>query len=301
MKKVLITGATGFIGRHTLPFFIDRGFEIHAITSKNGLAKTEGITWHSADLLDSKQIERVLSNVQPSHVLHLAWYAEPGKYWHAQENFRWVESSLQLLRAFKKYGGKRFVGAGTCAEYDWKYGYLSENISPAHPSTVYGVCKNTLRELLLAYNTQYGLSSAWGRIFYLYGPHEHHSRLVSSVILSLLKDKPANCTDGKQIRDFLYVKDVAKAFVLLVDSEVNGVFNVSSGDPVSVKELIDRIGSILKKKDLLNYGVIKKNKNDPKLIVGDNNRITDEFGWEPTYNLDDGINDTINWWKENIS
>src|SRR4051794_12940479 len=98
MKRVLVTGASGFIGRHCLPALSARGFDVHAIHATG----TPGIesTWHRVDLIEPVQMRRLLDEVQPTHLLHLAWYVDHGKYWTSTENLRWIEASLSLLRGF---------------------------------------------------------------------------------------------------------------------------------------------------------------------------------------------------------
>ncbi|HMF58148.1 MAG TPA: NAD-dependent epimerase/dehydratase family protein, partial [Pyrinomonadaceae bacterium] len=170
MKRVLLTGASGFIGRHCLTALSERGYEVHAVWSKEraGVDTMPGSHRHKADLLDSAQVTSLLEQVRPTHLLHCGWYAVPGKYWTATENFRWVESSLHLLQTFAAMGGQRAVGVGTCAEYDWRYGYCSERLTPLNPATTYGACKHALQLMLDALSKQTGLSAAWGRLFFLY-------------------------------------------------------------------------------------------------------------------------------------
>ena len=237
-KRVLVTGAAGFVGKHCLPLLLDKGFEVHAadvVIPENNL---HDVCWHNADLLDVQKTDELIESIRPTHLLHFAWYAKPDEYWNSVENIRWVEGSLRLLRAFHRTGGRRVVMAGTCAEYDWKYGYCSEEATPLAPSTLYGACKNATQHVLKEYSKVTGLSSAWGRIFFLYGPFENPCRLVPSVILNLLSNKEAPCSHGRQIRDFLYVKDVAAAFVALLVSDVRGPVNIASGKPVALKDII---------------------------------------------------------------
>jgi nucleoside-diphosphate-sugar epimerase len=302
MRKVLVTGASGFIGRHTIETLVSRGFEVHAVTSKSAsVSISEDCHWHVADLVDVSTIRPLVKSIKPSHLLHLAWYAVPGKYWTALDNFLWVQASLELLRQFREQGGERVVMAGTCAEYDWNYGYCSELVTPRHPDSPYGVCKNALQEMLAAYSNATGLSSAWGRIFFLYGSHEYPSRIVPSVIRSLLAGEKALCSHGNQIRDFLHVQDVADAFVAILESPMNGAVNIGSGKPIQLKEVIHKIAEKLGRFDLIELGAIIVSDKDPKLLAADVTRLFQEVDWIPKYDLDVGLETTISWWKDQIS
>jgi len=297
-KRVLVTGAAGFVGKHCLPLLLDKGFEVHAadvVIPENNL---HDVCWHNADLLDVQKTDELIESIRPTHLLHFAWYAKPGEYWNSVENIRWVEGSLRLLRAFHGTGGRRVVMAGTCAEYDWKYGYCSEEATPLAPSTLYGACKNATQHVLKEYSKVTGLSSAWGRIFFLYGPFENPCRLVPSVILNLLSNKEAPCSHGRQIRDFLYVKDVAAAFVALLASDVRGPVNIASEKPVALKDIILSIADLLDRKDLVRLGALPQKENEPPILLGDIKRLSEELMWHPQYDLDRGIRETIEWSKE---
>lgn len=300
MKRVLITGATGFIGQHCLPLLQARNYEVHAVSSKEVGGDPLGVRWHQADLLNPGQVSELMARVQPSHLLHLAWFAVPGKYWTSFENIRWVQASLYLLQAFVLHRGQRVVVAGSCAEYDWKYGYCSEQITPLAPATLYGTCKHSLQIMLDAFVKQAEVSAAWGRIFFLYGPHEHPARLVSSVIRSLLQGEPALCSHGNQIRDFLYVQDVADAFITLLESDVLGSVNIASGYPVALKNIIYRLGEEVGRSDLVQLGALPTNTTDPRLLVADVDRLRVEVNWRPKYTLDRGLEHTIDWWRDTL-
>jgi len=301
MKKVLLTGASGFIGRHCIPLLISHGYEVHAITSKEVPPNQPSVKWHSLNLLETKAVDSFMAEVKPTHLLHLAWDVMPGKYLTASENLPWVQASLNLILNFQQQGGQRVVIAGTCFEYDWQYGYCKESITPLVPNTFYGTCKHSLQTILAAFAQQTQLSSAWGRIFFLYGPHEYPQRLVSSVINALLKNQPAKCSHGNQIRDFLHVQDVASAFVALLDSEITGAVNIASGIPVTLKSVIFEIANLIGNPELVQLGAISSPPNEPHLLVGDIGRLENEIKWQPKYSLSQGLQHTISWWKsENI-
>lgn len=299
-KRILLTGATGFIGRHCLASLVGRGYEVHGVSSQPQRSNSQQVWWHQADLTDFTQIQQLIAQIQPTDLLHLAWYLVPGKFVKANENYDWVQISLELLRQFQEHGGKRVVMAGTCFEYDWQYGYCSELLTPTAPNTFYGKCKNTLQLLLDNYAQQTGLSSAWARVFLLYGPHENPSRLVSSVICSLLQGKVAKCSHGKQIRDYLHVQDVADALVTLLASDVVGPVNIGSGIPVTIKDIVQNIAQQLNAQELLQLGALPAATNDTDLVVANIARLRDEVGWQPAYDLDSGLEQTIGWWKNQL-
>ncbi len=296
-KKVLLTGATGFIGHHCLEPLKARGYEVHAVSSKPLKADAGGVRWHQANLLEPGAAKPLLAVVKPSHLLHLAWFVVPGKLITAPENFAWVRASMELVQEFAAQGGKRLTVCGSGYEYDWNYGYCSEKLTPAVPNTVYGSCKQALNLLVQSFASQNALSAAWGRVFFLYGPNEHPQRLVSSVILSLLKGDPAKTSHGKQIRDYMHVQDVTDGMVALLDSEVTGSVNVSSGQATTLREIVLTIGKLLKRPDLIQLGAVPARANDTPLVVGENLRLLNEVGWKQQFELEAGLQQTIDWWR----
>lgn len=300
MKKILVTGASGFVGRHSLRILVDHGFDVHAVTSRKITPALSGCRWHMVDLLEPVQIKNLLKGVKPAYLLHFAWDVTPGEYWTSTNNFSWVQASLELLHNFQEQGGQRVVMAGTCMEYDWNHGYCREFMTPKVPATTYGICKHSLQVMLEAYSRETGISSAWGRVFFLYGPYEYPVRLVSSVVRSLLRGEPARCTHGNQIRDFLYVKDVADAFVALLESNISGPVNIASGQPVTINFVIDEISRQIGRTDLIEFGAVNPPEHEPEVLFGDIQRLSNEVGWYPKYSLECGLQHTINWWRSNL-
>lgn len=297
MKKTLVTGASGFIGRHTLSLLLKAGHEVHAISFRKKPKSDTRINWHQADLKNSSQTQDLIGKIQPTHLLHFAWCAEPGKFWTDPENTQWVESSLDLIKFFHAEGGKRMVISGSCAEYEWNKEIYSEKTSPEKPATLYGKCKQELQIKAESFCHEVGLSLCWGRIFFVYGPHEHPARLVSSVVHSLLKNEPVECSHGKQIRDLLFVEDVASGFVSILENEIRGIVNIGSGEGVALKDVIKTIGDKIGHSHLIRMGSLPSPQNDPPILVADTKRLIEEVGWTPRFDINAGLDRTIQWWK----
>lgn len=297
MKTVLLTGASGFIGRQAIAPLLQEGYEIHAVSS-SPVTQASEVHWHAANLLDEKARTSLIHAVRPTHLLHFAWYAQPGKYWTATENLAWVEATLALTRAFAEAGGQRLLVAGTCAEYQWGgHNVCREDGTPCLPATLYGASKHALQQILAAYARQIGLSFAWGRIFSLYGPHEYPVRLVASIINAVLAGEQAKCGSGEVIRDYLHVADVANAFVAVLGSELSGAVNIASGEGIALKTLIDAIGAKLGRPELILRGALPTPASEPPALVADISRLR-QTGWQAGFTLDSGLDHTIDWWRQ---
>jgi nucleoside-diphosphate-sugar epimerase len=281
VSRVLVTGAGGFIGWHAVAALQERG---HDVLSPR------------VDLLAAGSADELVRDARPTHLLHLAWYAVPGKFWTAPENEAWVDATLRLLRAFYAAGGQRAVGAGTCAEYDWsRGGVLSEATTPVRPATPYGQAKAQT----FAAAQELG-ELAWGRIFFLYGPREHPDRLVSSVARRLLAGEEAPTSEGTQVRDFMHVADAAGAFAALVDSDATGAVNVASGEPVTVAAVVDGVAHAAGRPDLVRRGALPPREGEPAELVADVRRLRDEVGFAPRFDLERGVRDTVDWWRRRL-
>lgn len=300
MKKVLVTGAGGFIGHHCLDILSGRGYEVHAVElAPPPRGDSSGVVWHEADLLQPEQIARLIGDVMPSHLLHLAWYAEPDTYWSSVRNLHWVGASLALIEQFASRGGRRAVVAGTCAEYDWSSPPpCREGVTPILPRGVYGACKHALQVAASAYAAEAGLSLAWGRVFFLYGPGEKPQRLVPSVIRSLLAGEQAVCRHGQFLRDYVHVQDAAGAFAAVVDGEVTGPVNIATGTDVSLGRVVSLIGRGLGREDLV---AISEEPGSPQRVAADVTRLRDEAGFVPALDIEAGLEQTIQWWKQHNS
>jgi nucleoside-diphosphate-sugar epimerase len=295
VARLIVTGATGFIGRQAVRLAVERGLTVEALCTHLPHDPCPGVTYHVLDLLRERQRARgLVQELGASHCLHLAWYAEPRHFWTSRENFRWASATLDLADAFAQGGGRRFVAAGTCAEYDWREGVCREEATPLEPGTPYGVAKDAVRRLLSSWSQVAGVSVAWGRIFFVYGPGEHPDRLVASVVRALLRGDRAQCSAGTQRRDFLHVRDVADAFVTLVASAYEGPLNIASGRATEVRELVTRIAAQIGRDDLLELGAVPS-VGEPDLVVADTRRLRETLKWSPQFDLDAGLRDAIAW------
>lgn len=302
MKKVILTGASGFIGACCMEVLLKKGFEVHSISSSGRFqSHSRQVEWHHADLHNAEHVLRLMMAVQPQYLLHLAWDVRHGISLHSLENMRWVKSSLSLLQAFIDAGGERVVMAGSCAEYDWSYGYLREDLTPIKPKNLYGICKNALYTIVTAAGEQSETSTAWGRLFFLYGPGEKTERLVPAVVTALLRGEEASCTHGEQIRDYLYVKDAAEAMVELLASDVRGAVNIASGQSLKIKELIKLAAEATGRPDLVRLGAIAFPEEEPSFLMAHTRRLNEEVGWFPRYTLQEGLKETVEWWEKQIT
>lgn len=297
MKRVILTGASGFVGRHCIPFLLSRGYEVFAVYHNGSPVENENVHWLKVDLLDQQQVEAMLKTVQPTHLLHLAWYVAHGKFWASPLNLDWIKASLTLLKEFSKNDGKRVVMTGTCFEYDLAHGVLFEQITPLKPNTLYGSSKLSLSIALEGFAKQTGLSAAWARLFFLYGPHEYAQRFIPSVIRGLLRKESVACTHCQQVRDFLHVEDVAEALVALLDSSVEGSINISSGEGVTLRGIIENIEEYLQVKGLVQFGALQPQAFEPAQLIGNAERLSRDLNWQPRWNLKEGVSNTIEWWN----
>lgn len=299
MRRLLLSGASGFLGRNCLDALAGSDWEVHAADRRPVTGFSGQVTTYEIDILDQREVSELMAEVRPSHLLHLAWTGARPVY-RSLENFRWVRGSLRLFEEFASAGGVRVVALGSGAEYEWGDEDCFEGKTPLDGSTVYGVCKSALYRLFEALCRETGLSGAWPRPFFLYGPYENSERFVSSVISALLLGEPARCTHGRQIRDFLYSRDLAGALVHLLSDGFEGAVNVASGRGVSLAEIAQLIALKVGGENLLELGALPAPENEAPRVVASIRRLESEVGWRPAHDLDQGLGETIDWWRREL-
>lgn len=269
---ITLTGATGFVGRQILHSLFDRGCAVRVLVRDS--SRLEGIP-SDADLtvvqtsdVFTEPADRLEELLDGSDVLvHAAWYAEPGEYLTSPRNVACLTGTLNLATAFAAVGGRRFVGIGTCAEYDPGAALMTTD-TPLAPTTLYGACKAStflvLRRLLEPEDVEF----AWCRIFYLYGKGEDERRLVPYIRRQLGAGQPALLTSGDQVRDFLDVKEAARMIAGVALGQHDGAVNICSGVAVTVRQLAERIADEYGRRDLLRFGAKPESASGPTRVVG---------------------------------
>ncbi len=259
--------------------------------------KLDGVTLHSADLLQQNTARELIAETAPQAVLHLAWCVEHGQFWSDPANLDWTAASLRLARAAAEGGVRRFVGVGTCYEYDWPADApCVEGATPLATHTLYDAAKAGTAAILRQYFAQAGVGFAWARLFHLYGPGEDPRRFVPSVARALARGEEARCTSGSQIRDFLDVRDAGAALAKLVVGEYCGDVNIGSGAPVRLADIAEALADIAGRRDLLRLGALPDSPDEPPFVVAEVKVLRKAIGFTPHFDLSEGLRDTLGDW-----
>lgn len=299
--KLLVTGASGFIGSHVCRDGLARGFEIRAVKQPGSDCRRlperlPEIEWVECDLLTAPAAALDRIGVDVDACIHAAWYVVPGQYLTSSANDDYRAATLRLCSALSRQGCREITGLGTCFEYEQGPSPLDES-APVLPLTPYARAKLATFLEAEALLRGSGTALAWARLFYLYGPWEDDRRLVPDVALRLLRGQRAAVTSGRQVRDFLHVADAAGALVAVVVSGLRGAVNIGSSETVTVHDVVRAIGEITGRPDLIDFGARADNMMDPPFVCANNRRLREETGWHQRYGLIDGLRQTIEWWK----
>jgi nucleoside-diphosphate-sugar epimerase len=276
MTSIAITGGSGFVGRQVVNYLSQGNHDIKILTRNAEILTQSEINIKVVKVKDlfHEEIQSLKEILKDTEILiHLAWYAEPGKYLTSNLNIDCLTGTLNLAQAFCEVGGKKFVGIGTCFEYDLNQCLLSIN-SPLDPKTIYAASKASAFQLLTQILSMSKVEFSWCRLFYLYGDGEDSRRLVSYLKQKLNSGEIAELSRGDQIRDFLDVKDAGKMIAEESLSSFQGATNICSGIPITVRQLAERIADDFGRRDLLKFGARPDNLTDPPCVVGMRGRET---------------------------
>lgn len=268
--RIFLTGQDGFIGREILRQARDAGYEVMGLEKPFRMAN---LPWEQ------------ITAFAPEVCIHCAWITTPGVYLEASENIAHREWSLTMIRKLTELGTKRFVVAGTCAEYGISANPLREEEEPA-PATLYGREKNLLRIQLEKDGMQSGVDLIWTRIFYPYGPGEHPDRLISFLIQNALAGKESPLKQQAALRDYIHVQDIAQALLLLAAKAKPGIFNIGTGKGVRLSFLRSLVetehGKSHCKSDHEHAGEVSD------AVIADVSRIS-ALGWKPQFDIKEGL------------
>ncbi len=268
--KVLLTGATGFVGRQVLNALRERGVVVRAVIREGTearLAATAEDIVATPDVFAESAAWWARACVGIDIAVHAAWFAEPGSYLHSPKNKACLAGTLELAEGAARAGIRQFVGIGTCFEYDLAAGALSVD-TPLNPATPYAEAKAAAFTALSRMFAEKRTAFAWCRLFYLYGEGEDARRLVPYLREQLAAGTPAELSSGKQVRDFLDVREAGRMIADVALGDAQGPVNICSGIPVTVRELAGRIADEYGRRDLLRFGARPDNAFDPPRVVG---------------------------------
>jgi nucleoside-diphosphate-sugar epimerase len=256
--KVLVTGAAGNLGTRVVAQLSAR----HDVVA---LRRVGGDGFVECDLANTSAMAAIVDEHRPEAVVHLAWFAKHPAYWTSLENLASAAQSLELLRIAAGAGCRRFVGAGTCAEYDWSHVRLVEGVTPCVPRTLYGAAK---LGVCLAGERMTAMSFAWARYGFLFGPGD--GRLISTAIAALRAGEDFRSSAGEQVRDFLHLDDAASATVAILESDLVGPVNVGSGEATSVRAVVETIAALAGGAGRPQFGA---SSQEPPELVLDTSRL----------------------------
>lgn len=295
-KQVLITGGTGFIGQNVVNQLLTRGYEVHSLVYPPFAAEQEGLIQYEMNLLDSKSVEEFFKEHHFENLIHLAWYVGKGCQ-TSNINLDWLVASFNILKNFQKSKGTKILMAGSVSEYDYSYGYMDERKTPLNNEFLYGKSKAALYSIAKEFCWRNGINFKWARIFNVYGPNERKERLMPSVITSMLKGEDVKVSTCEKFQDYLHVEDMATGIVSLFESNISDAVNICSGKPVQLRTIVEKIAELTDFKGKILWGAVPTYFEEP-LVVGNNNRLKNEVLFTPQYSLEDGLKQTINWWRK---
>jgi len=274
--RVLVTGATGFIGNYVVRELLKYNFDIIAsgIEQKNDLPynRFKKVNYIQADLNESRDDWFSFFN-KPDMLIHLSWQGLPNykELFHLEKN---LPNNYFFIKNMVKKGCKKIVGIGTCLEYGMQSGVLKEDLV-TKPDNPYALAKDSLRNFIYELSKKFDFDLKWIRLFYMYGKGQSPNSILSQLESSLQrKDKVFNMSGGEQIRDYLPVEKVAEYIVKISKQDkISGIINCCSGKPISIKELVENYLAKKNKNIELNLGYYPYPDYEPMIFWGDDQKL----------------------------
>jgi len=308
-KKVLVTGATGFIGANILRAVIKQGSKASIITRRDSdmwrirdiLGEVKN---YNADLLDYDRLRSVISRIKPEVILHTATYGGRSFQRDRKKIFDTnLNATINLLDACNRKGFEVFVNTGSSSEYGIKDITMKEDMV-LEPVTDYGVSKASATLWCQAFAKREKASVVTLRLFSPYGHFDNSERLIPYVIASCLSEKAPEIVSLSSVRDFIFIEDVINAYIKTIENKDDArgkIFNIGYGRQRSVKDIVKEIIRLIGNK--VDYGYIGKNreKAEPKNWEADISLSRKILGWAPKIGISEGLEKTIEWFRQNLS
>jgi nucleoside-diphosphate-sugar epimerase len=292
--RLWVTGSRGFVGRHVVEQAARAGHDVWAVVRPSAAsdARASGARPLPLDLEDRAAVVAATEREKPDAIIHLAWYARPQDYLTSLDNVDSLATTLVFARSALLGGCRKMVGVGTCLEYADQSGPRRED-DPLDPKSLYARCKSSAHLVLSELFRAHGATLVWARLFHMHGPGEHPARLIPAVAAALRAGRSFALSPGEQVRDHLDVRDVASALLHLAVSDVEGTVNVCSGNPVTLRTVLETVGRELGRPELLRFGERAYLPGEVMNLCGASERLT-ATGWRPAHtDLAASLSETI--------
>jgi len=276
--RVLVTGATGFIGNHVVNTILKYNINEVIATSINSIQDAKKFLWYKDVDYISLDLNKPIDNFfkvfkEPDTLIHLSWEGLPNfkDLYHFERN---VLFNYQFLKNMIKNGLKNLNVIGTCLEYGLQEGRLSENLQ-TKPAIAYALGKDTLRKFIEELNKSLKFNFKWIRLFYMYGEGQSPKSILPQLSKALdNNDKTFNMSGGEQLRDYLSIEKVAEYIIKIsLQEKILGIINCCSGEPISIRKLVETHIEKSGKSIKLNLGYYPYPDYEPMAFWGDNSKL----------------------------
>lgn len=308
--KVLVTGATGFVGSNLVRRLIDTGYDVNIISRKSSnkwriIDLLPKLREYSVDLLDYNQLCTIVQQINPDVIFHLATLGiYGGIHSPAKDVFEAnVFGTMNLINACSNVDYKCFVNTGSSSEYGPKKGAMNENDVCA-PVNVYGIskCASTQYASFVARTCAKPIITF--RLFSPYGPFDDKRRLIPYAITNALNNNILYLSNPNSVRDFIFIEDVVDLYLKAIDhasSYYGEIFNVGAGSEQTILKVVDKILDVSESKSEIIWGSVAQRDYDTEKWEADVRKVVKCFNWTPKYEIDEGIIESVSWFRQNIS
>lgn len=290
---IALTGASGFMGSALSAALLEAGHELLVLTTRSAQPGNLPSGVRSVAWPPGEPLPEAAKAWRPDRVVHLGWSLSGRGDWSAQASQ--VERAAALVPLLRASGG--FVGLGSSDEYGAAAGVLREDVGARMPISAYGWAKSACGQLFESVSQSAGVPSVWLRPFVVYGPGQEGDMLLPYAIRAAIAGAPAEFTEGRQLRDFVFVDDVVRVIVEALALEESTSLNVGTGEGISVRAALGcvaRLGAV----DNFQYGVRAMRSSESGERVADVSRLRSTLGWVPSTDLETGLSATFAWYRE---